>query len=121
MGARNLLMFYRPFGGTALYDAMQLGLMEWSHPEVEDRKNSRWIVALTDGEDNASEAKFSTIKDLLMYQSPDVSLTNVFSKSQINLIVVGLGLHPNYIDKLIDLCQSTPNGNDIIFAVNSMH
>lgn len=48
-----------PHGETAFFTAIRESLR--LHKKAERKEHSRWIVALTDGEDNASRIKYEEI------------------------------------------------------------
>lgn len=48
-----------PHGETAFFTAIKESLR--LHKKAERKEHSRWIVALTDGEDNASRIKYDEI------------------------------------------------------------
>ena len=65
--------------------------------KIVDLDHSKWIIALTDGEDNSSrityEALFSKLK-----------------KGDVNLMIVGLALGEKMIPPLSELCKATSEG-----------
>lgn len=77
-------------GGTAFYDA----LMQVIHKnyELSNNNESRWIVALTDGEDTNSKQNYNDVIDLLK-QKPT------------NLIIITVGELPTR-DKIQKICNS---------------
>lgn len=106
-----------PRGTTAFYDALGDALNI-----LADRKGNeqRWIIALTDGEDNASR-RFSIVQ---RQQSLLGSLLGIKDKSiqryikesflNINLIVIGVGGALNRVEKEIEtLCKEAPRGKYI--------
>jgi hypothetical protein len=59
-----------------------------------------WIFVITDGEDNKSKLSFSRLKKELENQ-------------EANLLILGLTLNGDYVDKLKELCNSTKEGTTI--------
>eukprot|EP01017_Pseudomicrothorax_dubius_P046682 TRINITY_DN8262_c0_g1_i2.p1 TRINITY_DN8262_c0_g1~~TRINITY_DN8262_c0_g1_i2.p1 ORF type:complete len:210 (+),score=43.41 TRINITY_DN8262_c0_g1_i2:60-632(+) len=73
-----------PGGATAMYDAITMALQ--LHNDAKKRSGevvSRWIVALTDGEDTASEAQISDVEEALA--ANDVSFIAIGSVSYTHL------------------------------------
>ena len=56
---QNIEDVNKPHGETAFFTAIKESLK--LHKKAERREHSRWIVALTDGEDNASRIKYDEI------------------------------------------------------------
>lgn len=101
-----------PFGKTAFFDALGTALKQFSLEKGKHEENrAKWIVSLTDGEDNFSQLTCNKIKKLL-------------KDSDVNLIVVGMGLSKTLVLELKSLCKSTkdgvfiesPNTNDLDVA-----
>ena len=92
---KNIEDSLKPNGGTALYNAIFEGLKIMS--KAEPKNNAKWIVALTDGDDNESRIRID-------------QLYNKLAKSDVNLIIVGLELHELVKSKLSYLCRVTSNG-----------
>ena len=88
-----------PAGKTAFYDALGVAIQQFPVDKDYEIKNKRrkWIVSLTDGEDNSSQETLKNIKTSL-------------KASEINLIIVGMGLSKNLTKILKDLCKSTKDG-----------
>lgn len=86
-----------PNGGTALYDALRVGLRALDGNTPSDT----WVVALTDGQDNASSVKL-----------PDLVREVAASKS--SLIVIGVGSDVE-LDVLQQLTGASPKGT-FVFA-----
>ena len=88
-----------PAGKTAFYDALNVAINQFTvYNEYETQeKRRKWIVSLTDGEDNSSLLSLKTIK-------------NKLKTSDINLIIVGMGLSKNLTKDLKDLCKFTKDG-----------
>lgn len=81
-------------GQSALYDAIEKSMNQFNLEEISE---NRWIVAITDGEDNASLKKLRSIKEEL-------------NKFNINLIIVGMALPKAFASILSDLCKATKDG-----------
>ena len=81
-------------GQSALYDAIEKSMNQFNLEEISE---NRWIVAITDGEDNASLKKMRSIKEEL-------------NKFNINLIIVGMALPKTYASTLSDFCKATKDG-----------
>lgn len=60
--------------------------------------HQKWIVVLTDGEDNLSNITQERMKKQLS-QHHDISL-----------IIIGIGLSEECLEELNELCRMTPNG-----------
>lgn len=100
-----------PKGGTAYYDALALALQEfqaYKFPEENlvpfdkliphaAKKRLQWVVALIDGEDNASSIGYGQIKRKL-------------AKSQVSLITVGLSINKALQVSIQELCDVTKKG-----------
>jgi len=87
----------RPAGGTALFTAIHesIKIIE----KAEARNSSKWIVALVDGDDNDNENRIS-------YQQ----IYRKLSRSDVNLIILGLALSEYPIGKFSDVCRATKEG-----------
>lgn len=108
-----------PFGKTAFYDALLVALDQFPNPTSKSaslpEKRTKWIVSLTDGEDNSSLAALRDIKKRLKAR-------------EVNLIVVGMGLSQKLARELKGLCQATkdgtfvesPNNNDLDVAFEAI-
>ena len=68
---------HKPSGGTAFYNALFEALKIFAR--AEQRLVSKWIIALTDGDDNESSINFE-------------QTCKKFGRSDVSLIIVGLGL-----------------------------
>jgi tetratricopeptide (TPR) repeat protein len=84
-----------PAGSTALLNALYEGIKLFERCEL--TSNSKWIVALTDGDDNESRITYDQVYKRLQ-------------RSDVNLVIVGLGLHQAVIQKLTMLCRVSQNG-----------
>ena len=90
-------------GGTAFFDSIASAIAEFDKLRritVDDgssNMNSYWIVSLTDGEDNCSKISAEAIKQKLKQRG-------------INLIIIGLGLSPENVANLSELCKATKDG-----------
>jgi uncharacterized circularly permuted ATP-grasp superfamily protein len=62
---QNVEEVIKPHGETAFFTAIKESLK--LHKKAERRDHSRWIVALTDGEDNSSRIKYDEIYKRLKY------------------------------------------------------
>lgn len=106
----QIMRWDSPKGGTAFYDAIMLALQEFhaytSHPNYtipfekifyKPIKRIQWIVALTDGEDNASKTPYLKLKKKLR-------------KSNVNLVTIGLNLSRNFMPIIANLCEATAKG-----------
>lgn len=60
---QNVEDVIKPHGETAFFKAIKEALK--LHYKAEKKNHSRWIVALTDGEDNASRIKYEEIYNKL--------------------------------------------------------
>lgn len=107
-----------PSGKTAFYDALAVAAKQFHFPKQDSElkdKRRKWIVSLTDAEDNTSNFTIKKVKSL-------------FKASDINLIIVGMGLSASLATDLKDLCKSTkdgvfiesPNNNDLDVAFESI-
>lgn len=83
-----------PNGGTAFYDSLH----EASSRLKNSSGSSDWIVALTDGEDNASSK--TSLSDLKSF----------FKSSSIGLIVIGVGMEVEIAKLITQLTDSSPKG-----------
>jgi len=92
---KNIEDSHKPSGRTALYNAIYEGFKILN--KAEPRNNARWIVALADGDDNESK---------IMYEQ----LERRLSRSDVNLIIIGLELRESVKPRLIDLCRATSSG-----------
>ena len=88
-----------PAGKTAFYDALNVAINQFPIDNEYESKEKRrkWIVSLTDGEDNSSLMTLKNIK-------------NKLKSSDINLIIVGMGLSKKLAKDLKDLCKYTKDG-----------
>jgi len=88
-----------PAGKTAFYDALNVAIRQFPIYKEDEAKEKRrkWIVSLTDGEDNSSQLTLRKMKATL-------------KSSDINLIIVGMGLSKTLTKELKDLCKSTKDG-----------
>ena len=93
---RNIEESTKPSGGTAFYNAIYEALKIFQR--AEPRNSNKWIIALTDGDDNESRITFEQVYKKLQ-RTPDV-----------NLIIIGLGLQAALKKKLSYLCRSTTDG-----------
>ena len=84
-----------PRGGSAFFDALRYTLREFKKYKPKD--NTKWIVAITDGEDNCSKNSYETIVKKL-------------KSSIVNLIVIGVGLNKDFSQKMVNLCRMTKQG-----------
>jgi len=87
----------RPAGGTALFAAIHesLKIIEKAEP----RNSAKWVVALVDGDDNDHENRIS-------FQQ----IFRKLSRSDVNLIVLGLALGEHPISKFTELTRATREG-----------
>jgi len=92
---KNIEDSHKPSGRTALYSAIYEGFKVLN--KAEPRNNARWIVALADGDDNESRVMYEQLERRL-------------SRSDVNLIIIGLELRESVKPKLIDLCRATSSG-----------
>ncbi|MHA2278888.1 MAG: tetratricopeptide repeat protein, partial [Candidatus Kariarchaeaceae archaeon] len=88
--------FVRPNGGTAMYDAMRtaLEMLQYSDPE-----NEKWVIVLTDGDDNSSKSGSSGSIIKLASRLPDT-----------NLVIIGVGELKRDRNKLQKIAKSLTNG-----------
>ncbi|MFX1517588.1 MAG: tetratricopeptide repeat protein [Promethearchaeota archaeon] len=108
-----------PEGVTAFFDAIGDALIFLNEEKGNEQK---WIIALSDGEDNASK-RFA-----IRRFSRDNFLTRLFSKAAltsipdfidenlltVNLIIIGIGPEVRAIEpELRELCETTPRGKYI--------
>ncbi len=108
-----------PDGMTAFYDALGDALIFLNNEKGNEQK---WLIALTDGEDNKShrfslerKRRSSLIPDIftrIMAQSiPDFIDENLLT---INIVIVGVGSEVKALaPKLRELCDMTPRGRYI--------
>ena len=96
---RHLENSLNPAGKTAFYDALNVAINQFPIDNEYESKEKRrkWIVSLTDGEDNSSLMTLKNIK-------------NKLKSSDINLIIVGMGLSKKLAKDLKDLCKYTKDG-----------
>lgn len=85
----------KPYGSTALYNSLYEAIKLFA--KAEPKNNSKWIVALSDGDDNESKIEYPQIYKKL-------------ARSDANLVIVGLALHQAVIPKLKRLCSATKDG-----------
>jgi len=83
-----------PTGSTSFRDSLADAVEQFQSSGL-DRK--RWIVALTDGEDNTSKIKEDDLKNLI-------------SRVPVSLIVVGVQLGAQFKPYIESLCKLTENG-----------
>jgi hypothetical protein len=69
-----------------------------------DLGHSKWVIVLTDGEDNLSNISKKKMEALISRYS------------DISLIVIGVALNPDCSEELNDLCRRTKEG----FFINSI-
>jgi uncharacterized protein YegL len=83
-----------PNGSTALYDAIQLAISQLTS-DAQQRNTSNWVVALTDGEDNASKCKLPALQDYIR-QHPTVGV-----------IIVGVGADVQHVilNSIVDVAK----------------
>lgn len=93
----------RPAGGTALYQAINEALKLFYKAETKD--NTKWIVALTDGDDNESRVSYEQTYRRL-------------ARSDATLVIIGLALVKGVAPRLSYLCKATENGFFIESANN---
>lgn len=92
-------------GRTAFWDAMVSGL---ELLDKTDKGEDQWIIALTDGDDNASKKDFNVVINLLKYST----------SQNVRVVVIALGnLQEEY--KMRELCQASKHGLYIQAAANS--
>jgi tetratricopeptide (TPR) repeat protein len=88
----------RPNGGTAFFDALSMAFYDFI---TRPTSNEQWIIALTDGDDNASR---SYNAQSVMMQAKD--------SIGVNLVIIGVGeLADQFI--LEKICKSTDKGQFI--------
>ena len=87
---------YTPAGGTAFYDALSVAI-----DEVKDHYSNgdRWIIALTDGEDNSSSIGYRAL------------LSKIENLMGINVVIIGVGKLDT--QKLEKLCEASDKGKFI--------
>ncbi|CAG9333893.1 unnamed protein product [Blepharisma stoltei] len=106
----QIMRWDSPKGGTAFYDAIMLALEEFQAYRTQSlsilpfedvckkvSKRLQWIVALTDGEDNASKTPYLKLKKKLR-------------KSKANLVTIGLNLSRTVMPIIANLCEATAKG-----------
>jgi len=95
---QQLGRYTSPNGGTAFFDALGEAFRQLTSPEAAASNSDKWIVALTDGEDNQSKVHSIESLKVLAFQNPNLSL-----------IIVAVGDFTGR-DQLNDLCSKTKNG-----------
>jgi len=85
----------KPSGGTALYTAIYEAIKLFHKADA--KNHTKWIVALTDGDDNESRISYEQIFKQL-------------ARSDVSLIIIGLALHPAVGPRLRYLCSATRDG-----------
>jgi Mg-chelatase subunit ChlD len=102
-----------PEGGTAFFDALANGLTMMSA----SLRAKRFVIALTDGEDNSSVAVGPRyVRDAASGESDRrmaICVENLkprITESGVTLIVVGVGLAPRFGSMLRDLCSASTSG-----------
>ena len=88
----------QPYGRTAFYDAVGYA---YAKLEAQTSQNEQWLIALTDGDDNASRSHSSVSLQELAMANPDV-----------NLVIIGVGEITDS-QLLASICQATANGKFI--------
>ncbi|MHA1975480.1 MAG: tetratricopeptide repeat protein [Candidatus Hodarchaeales archaeon] len=110
-----------PQGATAFYDALGEALVFLNREKGNEQK---WLIALTDGEDNSSQVyEISRLGSKGMWASflkrigaintsiPDFIDENLLTT---NILIVGVGPEVRVIEHdLVELCNSTPRGKYI--------
>jgi hypothetical protein len=110
-----------PRGTTAFYDALGDALLFLNKEKGNEQK---WLIALTDGEDNASnnfditrfgyKGPFSAL--LAKIGTRSISIPDFIDENLLttNILIVGVGPEVRAIQHhLVELCNSTPRGKYI--------
>jgi len=93
---RNLFMtLTSPLGGTSFFDALDTAMNELSKSKS---KREKWIIALTDGEDNNSKTHFNEVCKRLENENVDA------------LIIVCVGVEENVLKICNQMASATPKG-----------
>jgi len=98
---QQLNRYTRPNGGTAFFDALGIAFDMCAHNQAAGINTDKWIIALTDGEDNQSKQHSVESLQVKAFQNPNVSL-----------IIIAVGSFQGR-DKLDSLCAKTRFGRVI--------
>lgn len=89
-----------PYGGTAFYDSLDQGLNQFLNHKSPMRR-SKWVIALTDGEDNSSK------------KNPNEIMVRLNGEDIEAFICVCVGVDQKVVKICEQMANSTPNGKVI--------